>query len=230
MNKILKDALERAGMSQKELAEAIHVTPQAVSKWVNGESRPTFDNVIEINKILGVDLAKEMVRATKKGKTAMKRQHCELNDLNSIEKAQNEARLILQDAGIPTNYPHHIYALLEWLITATIGMTFYQNLRNNDHEDDYDYDLLPEVLEDFFEKEYRFKNYQSRLAYSFYLLGMDLFEANAEYEIDQEYVDYGNCAVSLWYNFERVFAPLWHSPLLDEFKVALLEVVDSLRN
>ena len=123
----------------------------------------------------------------------------------------------------------HIYVLLERLVTATIGMFFYKNLMNKVHENDYDYDCLPEELEDFFEQEYRYKGYQSRLAYTFYLFGMDLFEANAEYEMEQEYVDYGNCAMSFWYDVERAFSPLWCSPVLEEFKVALLEVIESLR-
>ena len=53
MDQILKKALKERELSQKEFAELIHVTPQAVSKWLNGESRPSQDNVILIFETLG---------------------------------------------------------------------------------------------------------------------------------------------------------------------------------
>ena len=44
--KLIKKALEEKKMTQKELAETLYVTPQAVSKWLNGESRPSQDNAL----------------------------------------------------------------------------------------------------------------------------------------------------------------------------------------
>lgn len=52
MKNLLKKALNAKGFTQKELAEQIHVTPQAVSKWMSGESRPSQDNVVLIIKSL----------------------------------------------------------------------------------------------------------------------------------------------------------------------------------
>lgn len=228
MNKIIKTALARAGMSQKQLAEAIHVTPQAVSKWVTGESRPTQDNIVEIYKVLGVDLTKEMVKASRKDRQSMTRKHCGLSDLNNIQKAKDESKLILEHAGVIQNYSHTVAALVDWLVTGTIGMLFYRRLLDKDNKYEYDYDYIKFELEDFFEQEARYKGYQSKLAYSFYLFGTVLFEAGAEYEMEQDYVDYGHDAMSMWYNFESIFSPYWSSPLLDEVKVALLEVISSL--
>ena len=107
-------------------------------------------------------------------------------------------------------------------------MVYYRMLLNKEREQDFDYEDIRCDLEEFFEKEYRFKGYPNKLAYNFFIHGGELFEANAEYEMEEKYVDYGNEAMALWYNFERVFEPNWHSPLLDEVKVALLEVIEAL--
>ena len=58
MEELIKKALEEKKMTQKELAEKLYVTPQAVSKWLTGESRPSQDNVERIYEILGIDLTK----------------------------------------------------------------------------------------------------------------------------------------------------------------------------
>ena len=226
MNEIIKKALERVGMTQKELAERMYVTPQAVSKWVSGASMPSVDNIAMIKEILGVDLIEESVKASRKGRTAMKRQHCELQDLSTIEKARDEAKLILEEAGIAGNYPHHIYILVEWLVTATIGLTYHKMLNDKDSYEEFDYSCICCELESFFEEEATHKGYRSELAYRFFLMGGDLFESFGEYRLENH--DYGNEAMSLWYDLQRAFGEKWDSPLLPEFKVALLEVISYL--
>lgn len=42
------------GMTQKELAEKLHVTPQAVSRWENGEVEPSVSTIGEMADIFGV--------------------------------------------------------------------------------------------------------------------------------------------------------------------------------
>lgn len=49
-------------MSQKELAEKIYVTPQAVSKWIKGESQPTFDNTKLMVKIFGPEFGDKIIK------------------------------------------------------------------------------------------------------------------------------------------------------------------------
>ena len=55
MKQIIKMALKKTGITQKELAEKLFVTPQAVSKWVRGESEPTHDKVVAMSKIFGFE-------------------------------------------------------------------------------------------------------------------------------------------------------------------------------
>ena len=42
------------GMTQKELAERLHVTSQAVSRWENGDVEPSVSTVAEIARIFGI--------------------------------------------------------------------------------------------------------------------------------------------------------------------------------
>lgn len=47
----LKYFRERKGMSQKQIAELLHVTPQTVSKWELNKSAPDYDQLIMLSKI-----------------------------------------------------------------------------------------------------------------------------------------------------------------------------------
>ncbi|MFF4157119.1 helix-turn-helix transcriptional regulator [Streptomyces sp. NPDC001678] len=50
----LKGLLRQRGMSQKDLAAAIDVTPAAVNAWVNGRSEPRYEKIAAISDALGV--------------------------------------------------------------------------------------------------------------------------------------------------------------------------------
>lgn len=47
---------KRNGMSQLELAEALDVSRQAISKWELGTAIPTLDNLVSISKLYGVSV------------------------------------------------------------------------------------------------------------------------------------------------------------------------------
>jgi len=44
------------GMSQMELAEAINVSRQAISKWENGTALPTIDNFLSLSRLYEVSV------------------------------------------------------------------------------------------------------------------------------------------------------------------------------
>lgn len=48
--------LRKLGMSQKELAAKLHVTPQTVNSWVKGNSNFTIETIVRIEDVLGVEL------------------------------------------------------------------------------------------------------------------------------------------------------------------------------
>ena len=45
------------GLTQRELAEKVYVSVQAVSKWERGESEPSTSNLLALAKLFGVSPA-----------------------------------------------------------------------------------------------------------------------------------------------------------------------------
>ena len=45
---------KRAGMSQEDLAEHLHVSRQTISKWETGQSAPDLDTVVQLARLFGV--------------------------------------------------------------------------------------------------------------------------------------------------------------------------------
>lgn len=52
----LKRARERAGMTQKQLAEMLYVDPSLVCRWEKGQRRIMADELITILEILGISI------------------------------------------------------------------------------------------------------------------------------------------------------------------------------
>jgi ribosome-binding protein aMBF1 (putative translation factor) len=48
--------LRKLGMSQKDLADKLQVTPQTVNSWVKGNSNFTIETIVRIEEILEVEL------------------------------------------------------------------------------------------------------------------------------------------------------------------------------
>lgn len=55
MGEKIRQARERAGLTQRELAQALGVDPSAVSLWESSKNAPTVNNVYRIASILGVE-------------------------------------------------------------------------------------------------------------------------------------------------------------------------------
>ena len=54
ISKNIKDLRQKNGMTQKELADLLHVTAQAVSRWENADVEPSVDTISNMAKIFGV--------------------------------------------------------------------------------------------------------------------------------------------------------------------------------
>lgn len=50
----LREALEKSGIQQKELAARMRVSPSTVSQWVSGKREPDNDTIVGIADALGV--------------------------------------------------------------------------------------------------------------------------------------------------------------------------------
>lgn len=46
--------LERRGMTQRELAQRLDVSPQAVNGWVKGAGQPSWSRLLRLEDVLGV--------------------------------------------------------------------------------------------------------------------------------------------------------------------------------
>lgn len=55
-NKNLKALRLRAGLSQKQVAEYLTISPQSVSKWENGDALPSIDFLPKLLEILNCDI------------------------------------------------------------------------------------------------------------------------------------------------------------------------------
>jgi len=52
----LYELRKRAGLSQAELGKLLHITNKAVSKWENGNAKPTLDMVRQLADVLNVSV------------------------------------------------------------------------------------------------------------------------------------------------------------------------------
>lgn len=51
-----KEAKEKSGLTYSEIAKQIGVTQQALNRYAQGQSLPTFDNAVKLSLVLGVSL------------------------------------------------------------------------------------------------------------------------------------------------------------------------------
>lgn len=56
MNQKLAELRKAKGLTQKELAEALNVTRQAVSRWEVGTAAPSLDNLAYLSRLYGIPL------------------------------------------------------------------------------------------------------------------------------------------------------------------------------
>ena len=56
LGKNLKEAREKAGYSQSDVAEKLNISRQSVSRWENGWSSPDIDNLIVLSQIYKIPI------------------------------------------------------------------------------------------------------------------------------------------------------------------------------
>ena len=60
---IIKEIRRNVNMTQDEMAQALYVTRQAVSRWENGETTPNIETLRQISKMFGVSLNRLLATA-----------------------------------------------------------------------------------------------------------------------------------------------------------------------
>lgn len=222
MESIIKHVLEKTGMSQKEFAEKLYVTPQAVSKWVRGESRPSVDNVERIFEITGINIM-GMASTTRCSRKKMRTKS--LKEIDDYNKAKQEADTILQAVGIRANYSHAVYKLCTWLLPAVICLTHHEMLKRKD--DKIEYDWIFSYLSEYFDDTHKNKVkglYENQLEYDIYRMEMDLFESFDEKTIPDD--EYCREAMDDWYRFDQALVKDNSSPVYNELLVAITEIAE----
>ena len=62
LGSLIRALRREAGMTQRELAEALGVTDKAVSKWESGTADPSTSNLLALAKLFGVS-AEELLKS-----------------------------------------------------------------------------------------------------------------------------------------------------------------------
>lgn len=91
----IKKMRSEKGLTQKELADMLHVTAQAVSRWENGDVEPSVNTIKEMAKIFGVSTDKLL------GDEIAATAEAEQNDENIEEKILEKVEKRLEQAAAP---------------------------------------------------------------------------------------------------------------------------------
>ena len=69
IGKFIKELRIKAGLSQKELADMIYVSREAVSKWETGKNVPTYDIILILADLFKVSVDEILLGEKKNSKT-----------------------------------------------------------------------------------------------------------------------------------------------------------------
>lgn len=67
---VIKEIRHNVNMTQDEMAQALYVTRQAVSRWENGDTTPNLDTLKQISKMFGVSLSRLLSEEQQKDEPA----------------------------------------------------------------------------------------------------------------------------------------------------------------
>lgn len=112
-NKI-KELRESKNMTQKELAEFLNVTPQAISKWERNKSYPDLDTLVKLSKYFNISTDTILgntkqsffssLFSKKEGRKSMENDNKGKNEATS-EKIENPQKILLFGiTGMMTDY------------------------------------------------------------------------------------------------------------------------------
>ncbi len=108
---------EQKGMTQAEIAQMLNVTPAAVSKWENGESKPRTDTLFQLAEILGVT-AQELIAGKYTEKENADRE-------NELQEKIN----IMENVNIFLNFNVRIKRIFAYVIDyCVMGLFFLLNM------------------------------------------------------------------------------------------------------
>ena len=102
----LKDRLillrKEKRMTQAELAEALNISRQAISRWETGIATPNSENFIELSKIYGVpvDLIIKESAESDRGAPRIERKNVEIEEVNCNKRWSKNLIAVIVSVGI----------------------------------------------------------------------------------------------------------------------------------
>lgn len=121
---------KQQNISQEQLAEQMHVTRQAVSKWEMGESLPDVENIVRLSEIFGVSLdylMKDDQQQTRNENQLIDSLSTEDDDASSLQRLKNminpAATIIFLALGFFAGmwHPGWIIFVVAWLLKKFIA-------------------------------------------------------------------------------------------------------------
>ena len=218
--KEIKRGLDQNKKTQKELANLLGVTEQAVSKWVNSLSLPGEEYRHSIDLFLNTNISeilKDRSRMTIRKKIQINTE-TNINDLNTIEKARDKCKEIMIKNEID-KYSRAVYIMIEWLIVSTIGLTYHWHIHKKRKDDETIYDDVFFYLNEIV--QYR----GGEALKDFEIMQFDIWESFGDYKLTNH--DYANDCMELWNKFKMVYDFNDESDLNREFRIAVLDILSN---
>lgn len=125
----LKEARQKAGLSQEQLSEKLHVSRSAVAKWETGKGMPDIENLKAAAQLLNVSIDYLLDEGTSFSVQSIK-ERIDLNDYEKGGKCRSK-----QDAAVLAKFPQAVQItplirkkkltgfekLLEWTVMPSFG-------------------------------------------------------------------------------------------------------------
>lgn len=126
----LKEARQKAGLSQEQISEKLHVSRSAVAKWETGKGMPDIENLKAAAQLLNVSIDYLLDEGTGFSIQSVK-ERIDLNDYEKVGRCRSK-----QDAAVLAKFPKavQIYPfirkkkltglekVLEWTVMPAFGL------------------------------------------------------------------------------------------------------------
>lgn len=106
----MKKAREAAGLNQKQVALALHVSGATVSNWESGEISPKVDNLKALSELLGVS-TDYLIGISDKPVLKPKK------NMPSFGDTEEEGKLLIAFRQLNTNGQQEVLNYLEYILT-----------------------------------------------------------------------------------------------------------------
>ena len=112
----IKELRNELGLSQGELAEKVYITREAISKWENGKSIPTYDSLLTLASLFNVSIDELLLRKRKNDK--INKEEIIKRDIAEIENSAKGGPIAYADYYILNNedkesYKKHLLEIIK---------------------------------------------------------------------------------------------------------------------